>query len=107
MDKKYPGTLKSKFFHWNINIWPKEYFFFKFWLKAPKEFKLMTYISVDNALSHYATLLGNNCVKETNHKIILDFIVYFDMKLSTSQNGLRGVHYNLNSRYVIIYYYIL
>lgn len=33
-------------------------------IKAPEGFKFMTYGFVDNALNHYATLIGNNMGKE-------------------------------------------
>lgn len=38
----------------------------------------MTYGSVVNPLTQYATLLDSNPEKETIYKIILVFIVYFD-----------------------------
>lgn len=40
----------------------------------------MTYHFVVNVLPNWATLFGNNFGKEKNYKIILDFIVYFEIR---------------------------
>lgn len=74
-------------------------------INAAAGFERMSYWFVDNALTHSATLFGNNFGKENIYKIILYFIVYLDWK--TSQFAAVPYHLRectdiLNSRVIFL-----
>lgn len=51
-------------------------------IKAPAAFIIVTYrkVVIYKALTHCAMMLGNNFWRENYYKIMIDFIVYFDIK---------------------------